>query len=105
MRILAAAYRRLRKMCISEKALCQVLALANYRADSIIAARTGKKTTTPGPSTNPVATPTTTTTTTPGGSGKLIDRTDNQGDGKLKDRVAGDTTRQGGGKLKDRIPQ
>ncbi|HZF99806.1 MAG TPA: hypothetical protein VEY71_02340 [Chitinophagales bacterium] len=85
----------------------QVLALASFRADSIIAARTGKPNTTKRPTTTvgtTTTTSTTTTTTTNDGTGKLKDRTTDQ-TGKLKDRAGvGDTTRKTGGKLKDRTP-
>jgi len=57
----------------------------------------GGKTTKP----TPVTTPETKNT----GNGKLIDKSNNQGGGKLKDRAGvGDTSRSKTGKLKDRMP-
>lgn len=85
---------------------CQmsVMQMAAYRADSIIAAKSGKAPSTSKPKPTPVTTPTTTTNTNQG-TGKLKDKADQQGGGKLKDKAGvGDTTRKTGGKLKDRQP-
>lgn len=85
---------------------CQmsVMEMAAYRADSIIAAKSGKAPSTSKPKPSPVTTPTTTTDNNQG-TGKLKDKAEQQGGGKLKDKAGvGDTTRKTGGKLKDRQP-